>query len=202
MPAAELAVFHRSLQRIDRTRSRMESLHTKGSVTKTDLEYVYEALFLRAVTSFESYLEQLFISILLGRSNYPRGKIRVLMQARSRNSLLAILKQNDNYLDWLPYRKTEDRARLYIKDGCPFSEMSSANKSLVMEIVHTRNAIAHKSDHALRTFQGKVIGSRLLLRNEKTPAGFLRSPSRASPRQLRFEIYLAELGRIAATLSW
>jgi hypothetical protein len=117
MASAELARFHRGLRRIDATRSRMEDLFQAKRIRKTDVESVYESLFLRGITGFETFLEQLFISILLGKMTYSGGRVVNLMTVTSKGALMTILLQGGNYMDWLPYRKTEDRAKLYLKDG-------------------------------------------------------------------------------------
>lgn len=201
MPSPALTTFHRTLQRIDATRNRMENLYFHQKILKTDIEYVYEALFLRAVTSFESYLEQQFVDIMLGKTRYSDNKIASLIRTGSKKALMAVLLQGNQYLDWLPYRKTEDRAKIYLKDGRPFTDFTGGDRSQIRNITYIRNSIAHKSDHAISTFREKVVGSIPLLVGEKRPAGFLRSQFRSSPRQIRFEIYLSELGRIAAALS-
>jgi len=176
----------------------MENLFQKKSVTKTDIETIYEALFLRSVTSFESFIEKLFLAILLGKAPDIKGKSLIVVA--SRPALQVILLQNNNYLDWLPYSKTEGRANIYLKDGKPFTNITDGDKSQIKTITVIRNAIAHKSDYAMREFKEKVVGNRPLLTNEKRPAGFLRSQIRANPRQLRFQTYVAELARIAASL--
>jgi hypothetical protein len=122
------------------------------------------------------------------------------MKASSNTALLEILHQGDKYLVWLPFGNTEARAKLYLKDGRPFSELTDGDKSMIKTITTIRNAIAHKSPHALAEFQRTVIGSLALLRFERSPAGFLRSQVRAGPAQNRFEVYAAELGRVASVL--
>lgn len=176
----------------------MEQLFQEGKVRKTDIETIYEALFLRSVTSFESFLEKLFMAIMLGKANAVGGSR--MMKAVSKSALEAILLQNNNYLDWLPYSKTEGRANIYLKDGKPFTAISEGDKAQIKTITLIRNAIAHKSEFATNQFKEKVIGGRLLLASEKRPAGFLRSQVRSNPRQLRFEVYVSELARIAASL--
>ncbi len=198
MPAPELEAFQRSLRSINATRGRMEQLFQQNRIKKTDIETLYEALFLRSVTSFESFLENLFISIMLGKE--PTAKGVSLMKARSKPALHGILLQGDRYLDWLPYGKTEGRAQLYLKNGRPFTSVTDGDKSQIKTVTLIRNAIAHKSEYAMKEFKHKVIGGRLLLSGETRPAGFLRSQIRASPRQLRFEVYVSELARIAASL--
>lgn len=200
MPGRQLQAFHRSLQNINRTRTRMEEIYTRGDLLKTDIETVYEALFLRAITGFEVYLEQLFIAILLGRTTHAANRAKALLITSSKVDLMNILTRGNDYLDWLPYRKTEDRAQIYLKGGKPFSDLDNGDKSILADMTRIRNAIAHKSEHANKQFREKVVSSLPLLKNEKRPAGFLRSQFRANPRQLRFEIYVGELGQIAAKL--
>ncbi len=198
MPSPELESFLRNLQRINETRNRMEKVFQDGRIKKADIEIIYEALFLRVVTSFETFLEKLFFAIMLRK--VPTVKGVTLMTAVSRRALYDIVLQRGNYLDWLPYKRTETRASIYLKNGQPFSGISDGDKSQIKTVTVVRNAIAHRSDFAMREFREKVIGGLLLLGREKRPAGFLRSQVRANPTQLRFEVYMSELARIAASL--
>jgi hypothetical protein len=159
---------------------------------------VYESLFIRAVTHFEAFLEDHFIAILEGRAGRNRARLR--MKVTSRVALMEILLQGEKYLDWLPYKKTEDRAKLYFHQGGPFCELSDGDKSTIKTIATIRNAIAHSSAHARAEFERTVIANLALLRGERRPAGFLRSQVRQNPAQNRFEVYVTELARIASDL--
>jgi hypothetical protein len=199
MPSNELTKFRLSLQRIDSTRARMEKLYGKGQINENDMDSVYEALFLRAVTGFEVFLEELFLSILEGRAQYKAGRrVNLRMTVTSRDALMEILLQGDKYMTWLPFGRTEDRAKIYLTGGRPFSELDDGNRSTMQTIVTIRHAIAHRSTHAMNDFKVKVIGSRSLLPRERRPAGFLRS--QVQPGTKRFEVYVGQLGNIASTL--
>jgi hypothetical protein len=198
---AELGKLQRNLQRLNYTRHRMEKLFAAEIISKTDLDSVYEALFLRAVTSFEAFLEDLFLAILEGRARYNKQRVRVLMSAASREALMQILLQGNAFMNWLPFTNTVKRASLYLKDGKPFTELSDGDKSQLKTITVIRNAIAHKSPHALVEFERTVTNSLPLLLNERSPAGFLRSRITSGPAQSRFEVYMGELGRCAGLLS-
>lgn len=197
---AELGKFQRSLQRLDYTRDRMERLFSQGQIRRADLDTVYEALFLRAVTSFEGFLEDLFMAILVGRATYSRQRVRVLMSASSRDALMQILLQGNAFMNWLPFSHTEKRAKLYLKDGRPFTDLNDGDKSQLKTITVIRNAIAHKSDHAISEFNRTVISSLSLLQNERSPAGFLRSRIASGPAQSRFEVHVGHLGKCAGLL--
>lgn len=200
MPPAPLDKFVRSLRNLDYTRRRMEALYQSNSIVMRDLHSVYEALFLRTVTSFEVSLEEQFIATLSGRAQYDRRRVSLRMTAVSRQVLMDIILQGDRYLTWLPFSQTEDRAKIYLKDDKPFSELTDGDKSMMRTITTIRNAIAHRSRHATSEFKRTVIGNRPMLSGEKSPAGFLRSQARAAPMRNRFEVYAGELARIAAAL--
>ncbi|MBJ7405939.1 MAG: hypothetical protein JHD07_22555 [Bradyrhizobium sp.] len=195
---SELSKFQRSLQRLDNTRDRMERLFAQEQIRKVDLDSVYEALFLRAVTSFEAFLEDLFLAILVGRAQYTGQRVRVLMSASSRGALMKILLQGSVYMNWLPFEHTEKRAKLYLRDGRPFSDLDIGDRSQLKTISIIRNAIAHKSPYALAQFQKIVIGGAPMLQRERNPAGFLRS--RIAPQQTRFEVHMGQLARCAGLL--
>jgi hypothetical protein len=198
-PQDELGKFQRSLQRLNSTRHRMEKLFAAERINRTDLDSVYEALFLRAVTSFEAFLEDLFLAILVGRARYSRQRVRVLMTASSREALMQILLQGNAFMNWLPFANTEKRAKIYLKDGRPFTELDDGDKSQLKTITVIRNAIAHKSPHALSEFE-KTVNSIPLLQNERNPAGYLRSRITSGPAQSRFEVYMGQLGKCAGLL--
>lgn len=178
----------------------METLYRNHAIVLRDLHSVYEALFLRSVTSFEVFLEELFITILTNRATYQRGRVSVRMTATSRQALMDILLQGDKYMAWLPFGHTEQRAKVFLKNGKPFSELMDGDKSMIKSITTIRNAIAHKSPHAINEFKRTVVGSQRLLPAERVPAGFLRSPVRSGPTRNRFEVYAGELARIARVL--
>jgi hypothetical protein len=200
MPPAALKAFILSLDNLDYTRKRMERLYVEKKIALRDLHSVYEALFLRAVTGFEVFLEELFFSILEQKTTYSSSRVALRMTASSRGALRDILLQGDKYLTWIPFDNTEKRANLYLRDGRPFSDLSGGDKSIIKTITTIRNAIAHHSSHAKAEFERKVIGSQLLLRGEKKPAGFLRSQVRTAPALNRFQVYSTELARIARAL--
>jgi hypothetical protein len=197
---ATLTRFVGSLRRLDYTRGRMEELYGRKRIVLRDLHSVYEALFLRAVTSFEVFLEDLFVSILTNKVRYSRTRVSVRMTAISTQALMDVLLQGQNYMAWLPFGRTEDRAKIYLKDGRPFTELTDSDKSVIRTITTIRNAIAHGSTHATSEFKRTVIGSRTLLPIERKPAGFLRSTVRTAPTRNQFEVYVGELARIAAKL--
>jgi len=179
----------------------MDNLFRQRAIIMRDIDVVYESLFLRSVTGFEVFLQDQFIDILKGNARYPRTRVSVLITAKTNDALMSILLQGGRYMTWLPFSNTEDRAKLYLKEGRPFTDLTNGDKSMIGTITTTRNAIAHKSEHAMREFNRIVIGAQALLPRERSPAGYLRSPVRASSATNRFQIYERELARIANALT-
>jgi|ERR1700722_2800366 len=198
---AELIKFQQTLRTLDYTRARMEDLYLGKRIVRRDLDSVYESLFLRAVTSFEGFVEDLFLSILERRTYYkPARNVSLRMKAISHEALMEIVLQGDQYLKWLPFKETEKRARLYLIDGKPFTEIDNGDRTQVQTITTIRNAIAHRSRYAMNEFQVKVIGSRSLLPREKKPAGYLQSRIGSGGSPTRFEVYVQVLNKVATGL--
>jgi len=201
MPSSPLEEFLRALRGLDYTRTRMERLFSEKRIVLRDLHSVYEALFIKACCSFEAFLEGQFFAILEEKANYKKGRNVVLrMMPKSSGALRDILLQGDSYLTWVPFSHTEERAKLYLQGGRPFSDLSGGDRARIKTVHLIRNAIAHRSDHARKQFDEKVIGEMALLPGERKPAGFLRSQVRASPVIIRFEVYMQELAAIAQSL--
>ncbi len=198
MPTQPLNDFQNGLRRVDFTRAKMENLYAANKIALRDLHSVYEALFIRSVTGFETFLQDQFLAIMNGSVAYKKHrKVAARMTAISSAALVEILLQGRSYVTWLPYDQTVNRAYVYMKEGKPFSDVSEADRLTIKKITTIRNAIAHQSQHAISEFEKKVIAGIPLLPQEKKPAGFLRSTFRAAPKQSRFEFYVNELGRIA-----
>ncbi len=180
----------------------MELLHAEKRIRQRDLDSVYEALFLRGITSFEVLLDELFFDILLKRKRYPAARnVKLRMTTTSPDALNEIVLQGHRkYLNWLPFRETKDRAKLYLEEGRPFTELDGGDENVISTVATIRNAVAHKSAYALGEFRRTVIGQQNLLRSERTPAGFLRSQIQANPKRVRFQTYIGEMARIAAKL--
>lgn len=187
------------LRTTEAARTKVELLVASGLMTRREAERVYEGLFMRAITTLEAFLEELFFLAVLGESGHSRARAFPRAHFRSRAVLSEFVLGGRDYVDWLPYRATEERASVYLRKDRPFSELSGAQKSKIRQWHLTRNAIAHPGRHAQDQFRSKVIGGMILLPHEKTPAGFLRSMLR--PNLRRFESILGEMQKIGGDLS-
>jgi len=186
------------LRRFERTATKLEREFRKGAFTRTDLEALYEGLFVAAIVEFEKFLERLFMDAVLGKSSYPPSRVATRLDVRSSQVLDSLIRGTRRYVDWLPYSDTEHRAKLYLRGGRPFTDLDSSERNTIDRWLWLRNAIAHASKHSQDVFADHVIAGIPLPPRERTPAGFLRSQIR--PDVTRFANILAEMRAVAAKL--
>lgn len=188
------------LNYLNKTRSSMELLLSKGIIVRRDIEQVYTGLYIDAITSLENFIENLFIGLLVERIEPPSSQIIPRVTFKSDAVAKDIVLGGRNYVDWFPYDRTEKRAEAFFRNGLPFKNLDNASKRQLDRIVYIRNAIAHKSSHAKKMFEQNVIGTTPLPPREKTPAGFLRSVFRIAPVQTRYEELVMGMAAIAQRL--
>jgi hypothetical protein len=187
------------LSSLEQTRNKVERLHSHRFVAKRDLEHVYGSLFTTAVASFEALLQELFVGLLCGRI-VGRSSVRPRVSIASDAVARQVVHGGRQYVDWLPYRYTTDRAEIFFVGGRPFCNLDDGDRSTIARILCIRNALAHQSEFARRKFREEVIGNAPLLPSEKTPTGFLRSAFRVNPIQTRYEQLTVELSTISRQL--
>ena len=197
MPVSALEEYQQILIEIDDIRTRMEGMRTNNQLTDKDIETVYESLFLRAVVGFEQFCESQFFDILKGDVRYALADVERHVKQCEYSALHAIVMQDDDYLDWLPFPRSESRSKLFFRNGHPFTNLDDGERSKIKMCLLIRHAISHASDHARGEFERVVIGNQPLLPAERTPAGYLRSQVRG---QARFETHTAQLSAIAAKI--
>lgn len=198
---------------INYTRKKMELLYTKKMIVRRDIEQVYTGLFLDTCTSFEMFIEALFLDLLVEnkldvKSSYVSPKVFF----KSRKIAQEIVFGTQKYLDWFPYHLTEKRAEAFFRKGRPFTSINrdadkkqadiknKQDKRTIEHVFIIRNAIAHNSDYSIKRFENELINNVTLPPREHTPSGFLRGKFRASPPQTRFEYFTLEISSIATKL--
>lgn len=188
---------------IDQTRKKVEKLFASSLVVNRDVNFVYSGLYLELVTSFERYIEDLFVGILSNSLTHPSRLVHPRINFNSAKVCRDIIIGDRSFVDWLPYDKyTEKRAKAFYRNGVPFTNLSKSQKNTIQKIVWIRNAIAHKSKHSFNTFEKNVIGGIPLLPKEKTPIGYLRSVYINFPTpQRRFEEIASEIIDISYILA-
>lgn len=188
--------FRKYVQSLENTRRKMESLLNNNNLDLNDIEKVYDGLYINLFTEFASLIEDLFFGLLKKKILSPLTNVVVTISPSSGMIAQEILLIGKNYIDWLPYEKTIERAKIFFKDGIPFTLLNDGHKSNLKRYIYIRNALTHKSEYSLQQFNRHVIGSSNLTPREKTPTGFLRSIFRRKPNLTQYENVARELKSI------
>lgn len=186
---------------VERVRVKIETLVSIGTVRRHEAEMLYCGLYVDSIVSFERFVEELFIGYLTCRYAAGNGVTqRVIF--RSDTVARDIVFGGRKYVDWFPFEsQTVKRAEAFFRGGRPFSSLDRQDMSLLDQALLIRNAIAHKSHHAISAFQRRVIAGRPLTTSERMPGGYLRGQFRANPPQSRFENLVIELLNVAIKLA-
>jgi hypothetical protein len=183
---------------VNSTAKKADWLVGQARLSDADGMRIYEGLFVGAVANFEALVEDVFIAYLL--DDGPRRRVRPRAKCRNTTDARSIVLGERDYVRWLPYSFSRKRAVAFLSEGRPFSKLSHQDEEFLGQCLTVRNAIAHRSETAVRKFRALMQGRLGLGPQEATPGSHLRSVFRVGPRQRRLENYLAEMARIARFL--
>lgn len=176
---------------LELTRKKSLKLLNSNDIVRRDIELIYKGLFFDIYTSFENFIEDLFLGLLRKSIEHPSSKFKLNVEFNKR---YMVKTNNGNvtkkvafekhfimeltgrrFLDWLPYRHTTVRADLFFKDGYPFSILTNSEVDYIYKLSLVRNVLAHDSEKSRRLYESKVINGLLLTSNEARPMGYLLS---------------------------
>lgn len=110
------------------------------------VDAIYEAAYLNLYSSFESFVEDLFYSVLLGESGIPHAS--PIVQFRNRAEAFEVLRGGREFVTWLPWdNNVRNLASTTLLNAEPFSRIDH-HKSELSELDRIRiirNSIAHDS---------------------------------------------------------
>ncbi len=159
-----------------------------------------EMAFLRAFTSWESFLEETFLLYLLGHRP-PNG---------SMPKRFGFPQTPDSAVEWCsdgkPYAKwhiedVQRRANRWFKDGKPFTPALQGQQARLKQLVTIRNAIAHQSQSVRDKFENLVRAELGAVPPNTTVGGFLMMTKPNSTPPISFlEFYVAEILRAAQNI--
>ncbi|ALA57735.1 hypothetical protein [Nitrospira moscoviensis] len=128
--------------------------------------------FFKIHLAWEEFLEEAFITLLVGAKKGTRGA-RSLLDVQTRRQAFEILKgERNSFVEWSVADAIRNRAKRFFCDGRPFEGPLTAGSVYIEQMRKIRNRIAHRSSHAEAQF-------RILIRDlygaykPETPGGFL-----------------------------
>jgi len=166
---------------------RMERLHSGGNLSRRDLLRVYGGAFLTFQSVVENSIESLFIGLASGRLNHPDRNVRSLVEIRSPAVARRVVYGARPYADWLPYnRHTIPRAEAFLSGARPFCDLPKADRTSLDNMATLRNALAHKSSHALKQFRRIFTDGKPLPPEQCQPPGYLRGQHAAGQTRVDY----------------
>ena len=203
MPKTSLQLatqYVKQIRRLDQLRCKQEGLYISGPLTRQDLENIYQGLYLRVITSFEGFIEELFEGLLCVQV-IARAAIKPRIEVRSPGVARDVIYAGRRFVDWLPFERTQEMATAFFRAGRPFTSVSKADCKIIEQAVWIRNAIAHQSRHAEKVLNDNLLDNLVLTPRQRKAAAFLRTTLTGTPvPQTRYEYYATELSRIATEI--
>jgi hypothetical protein len=194
--------LQREYQSIFKTINRLDRISMKDNVYMAgrDFDVVYEGVFLRSITLFEGFLEDLFIGLLYDKHQLPCSHKVQKIVFPTKKMALEYLNNGKPFLKLLPINILEKQSKVFFKTRNPFLTLNNGEKRILSEIFIIRNSIAHNSVTANKKFKDFINTTHSTMPQYlRTPSKFLQSLN--STTQTKFEIYIIELNGIANKLS-
>ncbi|RMH38616.1 MAG: hypothetical protein D6694_12110 [Gammaproteobacteria bacterium] len=162
-----------------------------GSLTKTQLHLLTEALFFRGFRSFESFIRDVFLLYCLEKKPSGRKHVRSYLAPSSFQQAEELVKGESRFLDWARPDSVLSRAELYLRDGFPIKEVYAPRMETLRDLKRLRNHIAHDSPES-RTEYLKVLRKHFGVNPlvEPDPGEFLLMTDRTDPSRYKLIVYL------------
>ena len=171
----------------------------KGSpnvyIANRDIDVFYEGMFLKVVTTFEAFVEELFVGLLYNKYSLPTRKKVQKVVFDNKKMAINYLLFNNKYLNLLPYQKLSENHKVFYNENNPFNILTKSQKSILTDIFVIRNAMAHNSLTANKKFKDFLASKHPSLTSIDNPSNFLQSLN--NPNQTMFDVYVIELNGIA-----
>lgn len=195
-----LNLFQRKLRTLEQIRKKQETLFLKNQIVCRDIEEVYAAIYLDVIASFEALIGELFIGLLAGQVRSRHSNVNVRVKIQSYVVARDVFFRGRKYFNWLPYKHTEEVAKVFFTGGRPFTLITEDEKKRLDKYLIIRHAIAHQSRHSINTFRQEVLVGLTLTPRDKRPKSFLRSQFSIAPPTTYYQQLTREILKIANTL--
>ena len=180
------------------------SLFNENQVNEftADMKYmIIENIILNVCSSWEKFLEDIFIAYMQGKQSENGIAIRAYVSPTSDEHAYNLIKNVTTYPDWTDIAKIMINAENFFENGGSFKLLHTLKGDL-NAIKKIRNAIAHTSKRAREDFENLVRGKIGHLPNDITPAKFVSEYKTGSRRAdpTFFEYYINFLKDSASML--
>ncbi len=152
--------FQSTIRKLMAGRDVLNAQLTSTRAFKQARAYALQGLYLVAVRSFESFLEDQIHALACGRVSWSARNLangdsvewsQRLVEQRPKIVKTIMLRGRD-YVDYLPFERTAEIARLLFHGGRPFTKLEQVHRESLTRCLRVRHYIAHESDHSYRLF--------------------------------------------------
>ncbi len=180
--AAAKRDFISEISRLRRFDHKNQVNYLSGSISKSQIDLLVEAIFFSAFRAYENFLREIFLLHCMGKEWSKRRKPASYLNSLNFDHTERLIKSSMPFLDWTSPDTVINRSELYLKDGFPFKIPISSNISALREFKKLRNHIAHNSMESFLEFQ-KVVKNYYAILPLSTPSTgqFLMLPSKINP---------------------
>ncbi len=126
-------------------------------ITTTQLHIITEGVFNRAFRSFESFLEEVFVLYSMEKRSRGGRHSLAYISPKSNEHAIQMMQSGMNFLQWNSPDTIIQRAELYLKDGFPIKESITINRTILRDVRHVRNHIAHNSRDSQAKFNTRAV---------------------------------------------
>ena len=149
-------------------------------------EFSLQGLYLTGIRSFEGFLEDQIVEIASGNHTWATRQVggeriacAIRLTERRRMMVRDIILARKDYVDFLPYERTQDIAKVLFVGGRPFVNITAADRATLTRCLRVRNYIAHRSKSAYTKFYREYVSFRPLRIRTPRPIHYLDDNIRA-----------------------
>lgn len=166
-------------------------------LSKGQMVLITEGVFIRAFSSYEVFLEELFVLYARGKSTISGRTVPRFILPKDGLHARDLIRSNMNYLEWNSPDVLIQRAETYL-DGGPIKQSIVQHKDRLNTIRRIRNAIAHRSDDAWQRYANAVTAElRAPPLKTPEPGGFLMMTDPRARNQHFLTSYLLVMKDVA-----
>jgi hypothetical protein len=139
-----------------------------ASLSISQMTLITEAIFLRAFSSYEKFLEEIFVFYARGRATRGGELIESFLHPKNGGHARDMIKSHMTFLEWNSPETIIQRCDIYLRDGGPIKIALTSNLTRLGYMRRIRNAIVHRSMEALDRY-ATVVRSELRAMPLKVP---------------------------------
>lgn len=174
----------------------------RNGLTKRQLHFLTESVFLTAYREFEGFIQDIFLLYTLEKTPKTGSTVRSFLKPRDFAHAGELIKSSMPFLEWTNPDSVIERAELYLLDGFPIKLPYTTSKETLSDLKTIRNHIAHNSNESTAKY------TRVLRKHYGTiplkvpsPGEFLLVNDKKDPSKYKLVVYLEFLKQLSTDLT-